>query len=383
MAFEIPEELKMLRDTVRRFVYSEVIPLEKELPVDTVEIPEPHIGRLQGMAKEMGLWCLDVPEEFGGPGIGLFGQVIVGEEMGHCLWVLTGTSTPIFGGDIPAALYESTEDQKEHYLYPSIRGEKKSAFGQTEPGAGADPSMLATTAVRDGDNWILNGTKIFITGGDKADFVMIFARIPGTTGRNGVTCFLVDKGTPGFKVARLVEVIRPLYPSELVLEDCVVPDANRLGEVGRGFMLAQDFLTHGRITYAARPLGMASRSLKMAIDYSKQRTTFGRLLAERQAVQWMLVDSEIELRAARWLTWDAAFKAERGEDVRSEASIAKVYSTEMVGRVVDRAIQIHGGLGVSKDLILERWYREARVMRIGEGPSEIHRFIIARNLLRD
>ncbi|MDO8673862.1 MAG: acyl-CoA dehydrogenase family protein, partial [Dehalococcoidia bacterium] len=225
-------------------------------------------------------------------------------------------------------------------------------------------------------------SKIFITRGDKADAVLVFARVPGTVGRQGVTCFLVDKGTAGFRVTRSVQTIRPLHPAELLFDNCVVPDANRVGDIGRGFSLAQKHLMFGRITYAARPLGMAERSLRMSIDYSKQSVTFGQPISNRQAVQWMLADSDIEIRAARWLTWDAAFKAEKGEDVRHEAAIAKVYATEMIGRVVDRAIQIHGGLGLTKDLILERWYREARVMRIGEGPSEIQRFIIARNLLR-
>jgi acyl-CoA dehydrogenase len=236
--------------------------------------------------------------------------------------------------------------------------------------------------VRDGDSYVLNGTKIFTSHAHEAQWGVVFARTDPTAGRSGITAFIVKQNTPGF-TPRPFKVLRTAaLPCEVQFEDCRIPMAQRLGPEGGGLSLCLDLLTRLRFPYSACNIGVGVAALRMAIDHARQRKTFGELLARRQAIQWMLADSEVELRAARWLTWEGAWKADRGEDARMEASVAKLYSSEVLGRVIDRAVQIHGGYGVSKEFPLERWYREARIRRIGEGPSEVHRMVIARNLLR-
>jgi len=211
---------------------------------------------------------------------------------------------------------------------------------------------------------------------------VVFARTDKAKGRVGISCFIVEHGTPGF-TAKPFKVIRTsAVPTDVVFEDCSIPAENLVGQEGQGLELAFDLLVKQRFPYSACNLGVAVAAHRMAIAYAKERSTFGAKLAERQAIQWMLADAEVEIRAARWLIWEGAWKADRGEDARVEASIAKLYSSEVLGRVVDAAVQIHGGYGVSKEFPLERWYREARVRRIGEGPSEVHRMVIARSLFR-
>jgi len=279
-------------------------------------------------------------------------------------------------------LFEATEEQKERYLYPTLRGEMTGFFGLTEPSGGSDPGRaIQTRADKDGDEWVLNGSKLYISGADKADYGLVFARTGGP-GRDGVTAFIVETGWPGFHVRRVVHTLRSArYATELQFEDLRVPAANVLGEVNKGFAIANDRLSRQRIPYAAGCIGVAIAAHEMAIEWAKERETFGELLASRQAVQWMLVDNEIDIRTSRWLTLEAAQKADRGEPYRTEAALAKLVASEAGGRVVDRAIQIHGGIGVTKDLPLERWYREMRIRRIGEGPSEVQRVIVARDLL--
>jgi len=229
---------------------------------------------------------------------------------------------------------------------------------------------------------VLNGTKMFISNAHEAEWGVVFARTDRAKGRAGISCFIVEKGTPGF-TARPIRTIRTVsIPNEVHLEDCRVPAENLVGEEGRGLELALGGLVKNRFPYSACNLGVAVAAHRMAIAHAKQRSTFGVPLSQRQAIQWMLADAEVELRACRWLIWEGAWKADRGEDARVEASIAKLYSSEVLGRVIDAAVQIHGGYGVSKEFPLERWYREARVRRIGEGPSEVHRMVIARSLFR-
>ncbi len=255
--------------------------------------------------------------------------------------------------------------------------------GITEPSGGSDPAgSIQCRAVRDGDHYVLNGTKIFTSHAHEAEWGVVFTRTDPGAGRGGITAFIIEKGTPGF-TPRPFKVLRTsALPNVVHFEDCRIPVAQRLGPEGGGLSLCMDLLTGLRFPYSACNVGIGVAALRMAIDHAKQRKTFGELLARRQAIQWMLADSEVELRAARWLIWDGAWKSDRKEDARMEASVAKLYSSEVLGRVVDRAVQIHGGYGVSKEFPLERWYREARIRRIGEGPSEVHRMVIARNLLR-
>ncbi|MFQ5382664.1 MAG: acyl-CoA dehydrogenase family protein, partial [Dehalococcoidia bacterium] len=281
-------------------------------------------------------------------------------------------------------LFEANDDQKERYLYPTLRGEKRGFFGLTEPSGGSDPARaIRTSAVKDGDDWVINGSKIFISGADRADFGIVFARTDPSRGRGGITCFIVDTDTPGFHVRRIVHTLRSSgYATELQFEDMRIPDANVLGEVNRGFAVANDRLTRQRIPYAAGCIGVAVRAQELAVAYSKQRETFGDILAHRQAVQWMLVDNEVDIQTSRWLTLAAADKAAKSRPFRTEAAMAKLVASEGAGRVVDRAMQIHGGYGMTKDLPFERWYRELRIRRVGEGPSEIQRHIMAREILQ-
>lgn len=375
------DEQQMLIETMRRFVQDEIVPLEADLDPDAGELPAAERDRLTAKTKEMGLFGMDIPAEFGGPGLDVMTRTLLAMEMTKHRAGLYSPCYGVFGGAGLAQLYEATEDQKERYLYPSLRGERHGFFGLSEPSGGSDPARaIQTRAVRDGDEWVINGSKLWISGADRADFGLVFTRTG--EGREGITAFLVDTDTPGFKVRRVVHTLRSThYATELTFEDMRVPDRNRLGEVGKGFAIANDRLSSQRIPYAAQCLGVAEEAHRMAVEYSRHRSTFGQPLAARQGIQWMFVDNEIDLRGAKLLVLEAAAKADRGEPFRTEAAVAKIVATEAAGRVVDRSMQVHGGLGVSKDLPLERWYRELRIRRIGEGPTEVQKMIIARDLL--
>jgi acyl-CoA dehydrogenase len=382
MDFEPTPEQVQIVDQVRRFVREEIWPLEAKLDPDASRIePEDH-DRLTAITKAMGLYGLGIPPEFGGPDIDIVTQTLIAIETAQHRAGLYSPCFGTFGGAGLAQLYEANEDQKERYLFPMLRGEKHGFFGLTEPSGGSDPARaIRTKAERDGDDWIINGSKIFISGADGADFGIVFARTDPSQGRGGITCFIVDADTPGFAVRRVVHTLRSgHYGTELSFEDARVPHANVLGEVNRGFAIANDRLTRQRIPYAAGCLGVALRAQEMSIAYAKQRQTFGAALSTRQAIQWMVVDNEIDNRTARWAILSAACKAAKGEPFRTEAAMAKLLASEGAGRVVDRAIQIHGGYGVTKDFPLERWYRELRIRRIGEGPSEVQRIVMARDL---
>jgi acyl-CoA dehydrogenase len=383
MDLDLTSEQQMIVETVRRFVREEIVPLEAKLDPDASELPAEDFARLSQKVKDMGFWGLDIPEEYGGPGIDLVTRTLMAIEMSQHRAGLYAPCYGVFGGAGLAQLYEANQDQKERYLYPTLRGEKHGFFGLTEPSGGSDPARaIQTRAVRDGDHWMINGAKIFISGADKAQYGLVFARTDSAKGREGITCFIVDTDTPGFHVRRVVHTLRSThYATELQFEDMRVPNANVLGEVNRGFAIANDRLSRQRIPYAAACIGVAIKAQEMAIEYAKIRKTFGAELATRQAVQWMIVDNEIDIRTSRWLTLAAAHRAERGESFRMEAAMAKLVATEAGGRVVDRAMQIHGGYGMTKDLPLERWYREMRIRRIGEGPSEVQRHVMARDLL--
>jgi len=382
MGYQLPEEVRMLQTWVRNFIRREIIPLELQLDPEAVELPKEDYDRLSKITKDAGMWCLGVAEEYGGGGLSCFEMTVVNEEMSQHRNGLYGTGYHVFGRPPPPIVFEGTKEQIEKYAIPTVQNGQTTFYAITEPSGGSDPARsIQTTAVRDGDDWLINGTKVFISGANDADWGVVFARTDPEKGRLGITCFIVERGMPGFST-RPIPVIRPWYPAEITLEDCRVPDANRLGEEGEGFVLVTKLLGRNRFPYSAGNLGVAVAAQRMAIEYARQRVVFGETLSRKQAIQWMLADSDVEIRAARWLIWEGAWKVDRGEDYRHEASIAKLYSSEVLGRVVDRAVQIHGGYGVSKELPLERWYREARIRRIGEGASEVHRFVIARDLLR-
>jgi alkylation response protein AidB-like acyl-CoA dehydrogenase len=382
MDFEMSPEQALIIDQVRRFVRDEVVPLEARLDPDASRLEPDDQARLVEIVRRMGLYGLGIPPEFGGPDVDIVTQTLIAIETSQHRAGLYSPCFGAFGGAGLAQLYEANDDQKERYLFPMLRGEKRGFFGLTEPSGGSDPARaIRTRAVRDGDDWLINGSKIFISGADGADFGIVFARTDASKGRGGITCFLVDADTPGFYVRRVVHTLRSgHYGTELQFEDARVPHANVLGEVGKGFSIANDRLTRQRIPYAAGCIGVAIAAQAMCIDYAKQRETFGAPLSTRQAIQWMVVDNEIDIRTARWATLAAACRSQRGEPFRSEAAMAKLLATEGASRVVDRAIQIHGGYGVTKDFPFERWYREMRIRRIGEGASEIQRLVLARDL---
>ncbi len=379
--WQMPDEYVMLRDTVRRFMREEVKPVEDKLPHDAVAPAPDDLARLRKLARELGLWCVQSPGEYGGAGLDLFGQCIVAEEAAKCRMGLYFPACGAFGQDPPVVIFAGDKRQIDTYGIPTIERGLKTFVAISEPGGGSDPARaIATRAERKADRYVLNGTKLWISGIDQAAWGVLYARTGAKGDRGGITAFIVDPKRAGIRL-RKVGVMRAYQPFEVHLEDYEVPVEDRLGEEGQGFRLAEQWLVHARVPYAAASLGVAQESLAIAIEWAKQRETFGSRLADKQAIQWMIADSEMELRAARLLTWQAAWKGDLGQDIKVEASMAKVMVTETAGRVVDRCMQILGGMGVATEMPLERWYRELRIRRIGEGPSEVQRMVIARDLL--
>jgi acyl-CoA dehydrogenase len=378
MDFVIPEELRRLRESARRFVAEELMPLEAA-HAQAHDIPDDVRTRLQARAKELGFWAFDLPEAYGGGGVGALGMCLVFEELAQCN-IPAFRAPTVFTPFLGPVLFHGNEAQKAKYLLPVIRGEKRTAFALTEASGGSDPANMATRAVREGGDWVINGTKIFITGADRADFVQLFARTEGKA-RNGITCFLIDKGTPGMRLGQQFDLMSPDRPWEVVFDNVRVPPSQIVGEAGKGWNLAREFLDMGRLIHGPKAVGRATRALRLAIDWANQRKTFGAPLASRQAIQWMIADSEVELHAARLMVYHAASKADRGEPYHTEASMVKLYADEMMLRVIDRAIQIHGGMGLSRELPLELMYRDARSRLITEGSQEMQRMIIASELL--
>jgi acyl-CoA dehydrogenase len=384
MDFEPSEEQRLIVGTVRRFVREEIWPLEERLDPDAGELEPDDYSRLVAKAKEMGLYGLDAPAEYGGPGIDLVTRTLIAMELSQHRAGLYLPCYNVFGMPGPGHLFAANDDQKQRYLFPTLRGEMRGFFAATEPSGGSDlAGAIKTRAVRQGDDWLLTGSKLFISAADRAQYGVTFARTdPNSRGAIGLTCFIIDTDRPGFHVRRIVHTLRAAHlPTEIELDNLRVPSRNVIGEVGRGLDIANSWLNRTRIPYAAGCIGAAIRAQEMAIEYAQLRETHGAKLATRQAIQWMLVDNEIDIRTARLLTLQAAQRADRNQDFRTEASIAKLVATEGAGRVVDRAMQIFGGYGMTKDLPLERWYRELRIKRIGEGTSEIQRITIARGLL--
>ena len=382
MDLSLTDEQKLIVDQVRRFVREEIAPLEDGLDPDADSLPPEDHERLSARVAGMGLYGLDIPPEFGGPDVDIVTRTLLAIEMSQHRAGLYAPCYNLFGGAGLAQMFEANDDQKRRFLYPMLRGEKKTFFGLTEPSGGSDPARaIQTRAVRDGGDWVINGAKMFISGADRADFGLVFARTDPDKGRAGVTCFIVETDTPGFHVRRIVHTLRAArYATELQFEDMRVPHANVLGEVNGGFAIANDRVSRQRIPYAATCIGVAVKAQELAVEYAGIRETFGDKLAHRQGIQWMVVENEIDIRQALWITLAAADKARRGEPFRTDSALAKIVATEASGRVVDRAMQIHGGYGVTKDLPFERWYREMRIRRIGEGPNEVQRHIVARDL---
>ncbi len=380
-SWELPTDLVLIRKTVRRFMREEVKPIEDQIDHDAYELPEKMLKELRKKAKGLGLWCFRTPAEYGGAGLSLLGQAIVAEEAAQCRMGAYVPGCGAFGADPPNSVFLGSEQQIERYAVPSVESGKKVFVAISEASGGSDPARsIQTRAERKGDHYVLNGSKMWITAAGGADWGLVFARTGSPGDRGGITCFIVDGNAKGM-TAKPIPVIRSYSPYEIEFDNVIVPVENRLGEEGQGFALCEKWLVEGRIPYAAGTIGIAQAALDIAIDWAKQRRTFGSTLASKQAIQWMIADSEMELRGARLLVYQAAWRADLGQYLKVDSSIAKVVATETAGRVVDRCIQILGGMGVARELPLERWYRELRIKRIGEGPSEVQRMVVARHLL--
>jgi acyl-CoA dehydrogenase len=380
-SWELPEDLRLIRDTAKRFMETEVKAAEDQVEHDAYELPEALLASLQKKARDIGLWCVRSPEEFGGAGLSLLGQAVVAEEAARCRMGAYIPSCGAFGADPPNAIFLGTRHQIEKYAVPSVADGKKVFMAISEASGGADPARaIRTRAEKKGDRYVLNGSKMWITGAGDADWGLVFARTGEQGARGGITCFIVD-GRPKGMTVNPIPVIRSYSPYELHFDNVEIPEENRLGDEGQGFQFCEKWLTEGRVPYAAGTIGIAQAALEMAIEWSRQRETFRSKLADKQAIQWMIADSEMELQAARLMTYKAAWEGDLGRNLKISSSIAKVMATETAGRVVDRCVQIFGALGVSQELPLERWYRELRIKRIGEGPSEVHRMVLARHLL--
>jgi acyl-CoA dehydrogenase len=377
-----------LAERVRAFVRDEVIPLEPRATHPDGLTPE-QLAEVRAKARGAGVYGPQIPVQYGGLGLDLIECAPVFEAAGRSLLgpLALNCSAPDEGNMHLLHVTAST-DQKERYLRPLAEGSIRSCFAMTEPapGAGSDPTMIRTRAERRGDGWVINGHKWYASGADGAAFYIVMARTdPDVAAADGCTLFLVDAGTGGMRLERRVEGLTVHTPGghgELMFEDCEVPASQVLGQVGRGFKLTQVRLGPARLTHCMRWTGVAQRALEIAGARALEREAFGAQLSRHEAVQWMLADSEIELHAGRMMILQAAWLLAQGHEARRETAMCKVFVSEAINRVIDRALQVCGSLGISTDLPLADFYREARAFRIYDGPSEVHRMVIARWLLK-
>jgi acyl-CoA dehydrogenase len=380
------DEEQMLLDLVERFVDDRLMPLERnvlarEAAGQPLELTAEEEKPLLDMCRELGLWALDAPKEVGGEALPPRIMLAIHERLAR-------TITPFqFPPDSPnlAMMDEvASPEQREKYLEPYAQGLSKSAIAISEPEAGSDPAAMRTRAVKDGDHWVINGRKIWVSRVPSADFtILMAANDPALGARGGITAFIVDKNTPGFEIEREIPMLGGLRTYELRIEDLRLHDRQVLGEVGQGFAPMQTRLTVRRLEIGARTVGMASRALAMMCDHVQQREVFGQKLADRQAIQWWIADAATNIHLTRLLVADAARKAELGHDIRTEASMVKVFGTEMASEVVDRAMQSFGALGMTREMPFGVLSQRLRMSRIYEGPTEVHRMVIARRAIRE
>ncbi len=376
---ELTEEQKLLRRTVRDFAEGEVKPLAAEID-ETGEFPRTTFRK----AAELGLTAVAIPEEYGGAGFDHTSYAIVIEEISR-VCASTGVILSVQNSLYCETLYRlGTGGQKEHFLVPFARGERLGCYALTEPQAGSNAAALRTTAVRRGDRYVVNGTKAWVTNGGVADAAVVYVSTDPAKGEKGITALLIERGTPGLKIGKEEKKmgLHATACTELSFTDCEVPVENRLGAEGEGYKIALATLDGGRIGIAAQATGIAQGAFEQALAYAQQRQAFGRMIAEFQAIRFMLADMAMEIEAARLLARRAAWKQDSGARFSLEASIAKLFASEMSTRVTHKAIQIHGGYGYSREYPVERMYRDARVTEIYEGTSEIQRLVIASWVLR-
>jgi alkylation response protein AidB-like acyl-CoA dehydrogenase len=384
----IPDELLELRSSLRQFIEREVTsreqPYQQEIrETGSFESYKEERQKMRRRSAELGFYGVHMPEDVGGGGLSYLGQVLLHEETyRHGLLLASFESIlPVVTGPTPIYM-DCTEAQREKYLYPLMSADKTTCFALTEPGAGSDATRVQTRAEPKDGSWVLNGRKHFITGGDEADFALVFAVTDAEKrAKGGITAFFVDADSPGYAVTRHQRTMSPYQnPAEITLEDVEVPEENVLGNVGFGFYSAVKGINGARLQIAAAALGVAQQMFDRSLDYAKSREAFGKPIGANQFVQGMIVDSYAELEQARLLVYRCAGEIDEGADGRRQAALAKLVATEMVGGVADRAIQVHGGNGFMTELGLEPWYRDVRAMRLYEGTSEILRSNVAKTL---
>jgi acyl-CoA dehydrogenase len=374
----------MLQELAAKFVDRELMPLEaavlaREANGQPIALTEQEEAPRLAKCRALGLWGLDVPEPIGGANLPAVARMGVYEELGR---TVTPFTFPPDSPDLHMLMATANERQRKLYLEPYARGEMRSAIAVSEPGAGADPAGMTTRAVKDGEHWVINGRKIWISFVKAADFTIVMALTdPVKKARGGITAFIVEKGTPGFIIGREIAMLAGARTYEVVFEDCRLHEDQVLGKVGDGFGPMQLRLTVRRLEMGAWCVGMARRALDMLTAHAKLRVTFGAPLADRQAIQWWIADAATQIHACRLMIMDAAAKLDAGEDVRTVTSMVKVFGTEMATEVIDHAMQAFGAMGMAKEMPLQQMAQRVRVMRIFEGPSEVHRMVIARRIL--
>jgi len=390
--FEIPAEAKAIRLKVRQWVQDECIPAEKRL--EAGEDYKTLLGELRGKARAQGLWLPFVSKEYGGMGLGPLANALVQMELGQShLGALSMNSQGPDDATILTLLAHGTDYQKEKFLKPLLNGDKRVCYSMTEKAAGADATGMQTRAVKDGnENYVLNGEKWFSSAASAADIAVVMAMTdPEAPRHQRYSTFIVELPNPGYRIVRDIETMAAHGPlsevlggghAEVDIKDLVVPADNLLGGEGNGFNMGQHRLAYGRLRHGMHNVAMAQRALDLATAYVTKRETFGKKLSERQGVQWMLADCASELYMARLMLLHIAYKAEKGEDLRQENSIAKVFLAHMVHKVVDTAIQLHGALGYSRDTPLAAWYTHIRSQRLVDGPDEVHRWTVGRNVIK-
>ncbi len=378
MDFSLSEDQGMLQQMVRDFAANELQPVAAEID-ENEEFPTENIRKMG----ELGLFGVAIAEEYGGSGGDSVHLLLVTEEIAR---VCASTST-IYLASLSLACYPiykfGTEEQKHRFVVPLAGGKKLACFALTESGAGSDAAALGAMAAPQGDGYLLNGSKIFITNGAEADIVVVFATIDRSLRHRGIVALIVEKGMPGFSVGKEERKlgIRGSSTTELVFEDCMIPGQNVLGQAGQGFRIAMGAIDSSRITVAAQAVGIAQGALDASLRYARERQQFGRPIADFQAIQWMLADMATTIDAARLLTYQAAYLKDQGLPFVKEAAMAKVFAAEVAMAATSKAIQIHGGYGYTKDYPVERYFRDAKITEIYEGTSEMQRMTIARHLL--
>lgn len=381
MDFELPEDVRLLRETVRRFVDEELIPVEME-SMEGPDLKPEYKEKLEAKARELGLWKLDTPAEFGGQGLSLLALAVVWEEVSRSI-ALPNRGDGVFGPSPRPILLRLPEHMKARYLYPILEGKKRAAFAQTEPEAGSDPGRMKTRAIRQGDHYVVNGYKRFISHAKGADFIQLVACTdPEKGSRGGLSVFLVDMDTPGVAIVRENKHMMGDVTYEIALDDVKVPLENLVGEEGQGMREAQSWISRNRVHQATHGLGVTQRCLEMIGKYAKERVTFGRPLADRQAVQFTMADLYTKYQVGQLLVHRTAWKVDKGIASRHDAYMAKLYCTELGFEAADRCMQFHGAMGLSTEMPIEAMWRRSRSYLITGGPAEVMRSVLAREVLK-